>query len=1093
MTLSLCLVINANAANTPGLNYSYYEGTWSTLPDFNTLLPVKKGVSNNVTLTPANRNIQYAFLWQGFISIPAAGNYTFETNSDDGSKLYIGAYGYNATAVVNNDGIHPGKFVTGTITLNAGVYPISISFFQNEGGQGMEMYWSSNTGITRQKIADNVLTVSDPGTSTIPASANGLLSSTNNYYFSTTSGNDSRTPAQALNPATPWKTIAKLNAIMPALQPGDAVLFQRNDVFTGNIIMAKSGTAALPIVFSAYGAGNKPVINGLSMLKTWVSLGNGIWESDCGSGAVLNLVLLNEINQGMGRYPNITEPNRGYLTVDSHSGTSQITDSQLGSSVNWTGAEIVVRKNDWVLDRGLITGQSGNTLNFVSPTGHQPTDGYGYFIQNSPLTLDRLGEWYYNPATKKLRMFFGSANPSSYSVKASIRDTLVYINNKSYLTFDNICFRGADVRAIGITNSSNITIQKSDFNYTGLDAIFADNSPYLRIENNTINHSNNSGIRLNQGSNYASIKSNAVKNSGLIPGMGISNNQQHDGIFVDSSPMNTIELNTVDSSGYCGIVFTGSNTNVKNNVVNYFCLTVNDGGGIYTWGDWDKVGRTVTGNVVLNGIGAPAGTNSTVAGGAVGIYTDDRSTHIDITNNTIANCSRAGVYLHNSHEMNLSGNTLYNNGIQISMVHDALEPADPIRNNVTTNNIIASNRTNQLLVENISMLDDIGSFGSYDNNYYTRPFDDNGTMTTVAQASSNNISAFYNLAGWTTKYGYDLHSSKSPLKIPAYTVNKLIGANKFTNGNFNSDINGMYVMSSPGNATASFNSGGKLDGGAIQVTFDVSSGATNDVGAFIDFGSVTAGKTYVIRFSLLGGSANKTMKAFILQNGGNYGKLSETKYFVLSTTRTENEFLFTAPSSQSNAMIALETAGKDCPYWLDNFQVFEAEITVTNPDSYIRFEYNATSKAKTISLSGNYVDAKNKAYSGNITISPFSSVILMKPFTATTSTQSANEAVTLQMSSTETAEMKIPEATALTVKVSPNPAREKIVIDVNLPANTQAASGSIYSLSGIRLKSFPVSSSTHLVPVDVSSFNNGMYIINIAYDGNNISRKFVKQ
>ena len=44
------------------------------------------------------------------------------------------------------------------------------------------------------------------------------------YYFSSSSGDDSRTAAQAQNPATPWKTIAKLNSFFASLSPGDAVL-----------------------------------------------------------------------------------------------------------------------------------------------------------------------------------------------------------------------------------------------------------------------------------------------------------------------------------------------------------------------------------------------------------------------------------------------------------------------------------------------------------------------------------------------------------------------------------------------------------------------------------------------------------------------------------------------------------------------------------------------------------------------------------------------------------------------------------------------------------------------------------------------------
>ncbi len=1081
LSLSLCLFFNTFAAGTPGLYYKYYEGTWSTLPDFSSLTPVKTGTATNISLDPRNKDLQYAFQWSGYINIPAAGTYTFETSSDDGSKLSIGS-----TQVINNDGEHASQFVTGSIALNAGAYPITITYFQSYGAQTMEVYWSSNSGISRQKIATNVLTLDNPGTT---ATTTADLKGINNYYFSTAIGNDTRTPAQAQNPVTPWKTIKKLNSIMSILNPGDAVLFNRGEVFYGNIIMAQSGSAGAPIIFSAYGTGNKPIINGLNTLKTWTSVGNGAWEASLASGSYLNMVLLNALVQPMGRFPNSNMPNKGYLIFESHAGTSQLTDNELGASTNWTGAEVVVRKNDWILDRAPITVHYGNTLNFTSPTGHQLIDGYGYFIQNSPLTLDQTGEWYYNPSTKKLRMYFGSANPTAYSVMASSVDTLVFINNKSYITFHNISFRGGDVAAFQLNNSSNIRIQNSDIDYTGLDGVSAENSPYLSIANCTVNHSNNSGIRLYQGSSYATIKSNTVKNSGIIPGMGSSNNQQHDGIYVDASPSNAIELNTVDSSGYCGITFTGDYTSVKNNVVNYFCLTVNDGGGIYTWGGWDKVGRKVTGNIVLNGTGAPEGTNSTTPGGAVGIYTDDRSANIEITNNTVANCVRTGIYLHNSHEMNLTGNTLYNNGIQLSMVHDVLEPGDPIRNVATTGNIMSSSKANQFLVENVSTLSDIASFGSYNNNYYLRPTDESGIITTNVLDNGQYRTGYYDLAGWTAAYGFDQQSAKSPVKIPAFSVNRLVGVNKYANGSFNSNADGVVCMSSPGRGTATFNSGGKLDGGALQVSFDASSGATNDVGTYIDFGAVTAGKTYLIKFSLLGAAAGKTIKSFILQNGGSYSKLSEIRYFDLSTSRTENQFLFTAPYTVSNAMIALEIGGKDCPFWLDNLSVYEAEVSTVNAEDYMRFEYNATPKTKTVTLTGTYVDATNKQYSGNITLAPFSSVILMKQPSATATQASTQTSLGLVAAT----EATISEATVITVKVSPNPVHEKMQVALNLPQNTQNASMTIYSLAGVKLKNIPLSNTATSVPVDVTSFNSGVYIINIVCDGHVTTKKFVKQ
>ena len=102
----------------------------------------------------------------------------------------------------------------------------------------------------------------------------GLLISVNslgrNFYFSTNTGDDSRSMTQAQSPSTPWKTISKLNSFFSSLLPGDSVLFKRGEVFYGSIYLTKSGTASQPIVIGAYGTGVKPVISGFTAITSWV-------------------------------------------------------------------------------------------------------------------------------------------------------------------------------------------------------------------------------------------------------------------------------------------------------------------------------------------------------------------------------------------------------------------------------------------------------------------------------------------------------------------------------------------------------------------------------------------------------------------------------------------------------------------------------------------------------------------------------------------------------------------------------------------------------------------------------------------------------
>ena len=67
-------------------------------------------------------NDRFVVKWTGDIEIKTAGSYTFETCSDDGSRLYIGS-----TRGVDNDGLHGTRCRQGTISLSAGSHKATVS------------------------------------------------------------------------------------------------------------------------------------------------------------------------------------------------------------------------------------------------------------------------------------------------------------------------------------------------------------------------------------------------------------------------------------------------------------------------------------------------------------------------------------------------------------------------------------------------------------------------------------------------------------------------------------------------------------------------------------------------------------------------------------------------------------------------------------------------------------------------------------------------------------------------------------------------------------------------------------------------------
>ncbi|MDP4283530.1 MAG: right-handed parallel beta-helix repeat-containing protein [Bacteroidota bacterium] len=573
----------------------------------------------------------------------------------------------------------------------------------------------------------------------------GLTASATNYYISS-SGNDAN---NGTSTSTPWKTLSKLNAYFSSLKPGDNVLFNRGDVFYGSIIVNKSGSSGSPITLGAYGTGANPVITGFTTVSSWTNLGSNIWESTSAVSTLpyTNMVVINGVNTAMGRYPNT-----GYLTYQSHSGNSSITSSGLLGSPNWTGAELAMFVSTYTIGRYPIISQSGGKVYYNANPGDESVqfDGQGFIIQNDARTLDVQNEWYYDPSTKKLKIYSTS---SPTGVQISTIETTISLNGKSYITFDNISFQGSNTSTLGLISSTNITIQNCDFNYAGIDAIHGDwGAPAnnLIVSNCSFNHSNNCGIDLTSDYNQAVFQNNNVRNSGIIPFMMSSGGGASQGMNVQGQG-NNIAYNIVDSSGYNGIRFWGNNAIVQNNFINNSCLLLKDGGGIYTYNGYPntiQTGMKVLNNIVLN--------STTDAG----IYLDDKSNGIEVSGNTVGNCN-TGIYLHNNHEISVHNNTIYNSsntGLLIDTYDASVTLANiDIRNNIFfERNTTPNNRAAHFYLLNGTM----PSTFTLDNNYYARPIDDNLTIETHF-GGYNDIT----LAGWRSLSGRDVNSKKSPKTI----------------------------------------------------------------------------------------------------------------------------------------------------------------------------------------------------------------------------------------------------------------------------------------------------------------------------------------
>ena len=84
----------------------------------------------------------FSIRFYGFIKIESAGIHTFETCSDDGSNLYLMDQG-SLIKIVDNDGTHGSRCVSGDISLEIGYYPIIVDYFQGPRYNiQLQLYWT---------------------------------------------------------------------------------------------------------------------------------------------------------------------------------------------------------------------------------------------------------------------------------------------------------------------------------------------------------------------------------------------------------------------------------------------------------------------------------------------------------------------------------------------------------------------------------------------------------------------------------------------------------------------------------------------------------------------------------------------------------------------------------------------------------------------------------------------------------------------------------------------------------------------------------------------------------------------------------------
>jgi hypothetical protein len=432
-----------------------------------------------------------------------------------------------------------------------------------------------------------------------------------------------------------------------------------------------------------------------------------------------------------------------------------ITDEQLSTSpYNWTGATIAMKAYSYVINLCPVTAQNGGTLNYNKAVGTLGTvnspgmAGYGYFITDDLHTLDSFGEWFLDKDTKDLYVYFGSNDPSTYNVQASNADVLLDCGVAGYMggtatkaysniSINNIAFEGANSAAVNAFNGSNITVSQCTINNC-YNAIFMWNITNSITVGNTITNIQNNAIQQLglSSSSLTTIKNNTIRNVGLFEGMGDSGEGNTYGAINQDGDNATISGNRIDSVGFNGIHWQGSNVIVENNFVNHHNMKLDDGGGIYTYAEKTKLNRIVRNNIVSNGIGNRQGRTENDAR-TWGIYNDGSTNNVVYLNNTVSIEDGGGLLNNSGQNIVITGNTFFEVPVSVYVArfpNTSDNPGQLVRDNRMSQNISYPSVSNFFYWNGqlndpvtIDIQADIQAIDTWDSSYYRNdlnaPFD----------------------------------------------------------------------------------------------------------------------------------------------------------------------------------------------------------------------------------------------------------------------------------------------------------------------------------------------------------------------------------
>jgi parallel beta-helix repeat protein len=525
------------------------------------------------------------------------------------------------------------------------------------------------------------------------------------------------------------------------LRRGDR-LYIREGVYRETVTLHKRATASSPITIQAFpGEEGRAVIGAADEVLGWQRCTS---QAQCAGNPNWQHIFYVDVDfevrqlfQGGSRLRLSRYPSQGWLYPTSiswkHPNTMFFDSSLRKAEGYFTGSVCHVKTAMWHVDHIDVSAYSADDgrITLASPTRYAISPEFGYYFTNVVRAIDAPGEWAYDYVQQ--RVYLWPEGESLDGIEASVREFGIdTYEGCSYHVIEGLAIKYAAEDGIRLYRTDHMTVRNNTIDYSYAAGLREYEGTYACLIGNTVSFSNVRGITDRALSSFHLVQGNTVYATGAQNfGDDAAGGEGH-GIFIGGSHADVIQ-NRVDRSSYSGIYIDGqtSGREIAYNYITDACLSLSDGGGIYTEGrsssgEPDRYHHNIIANV-WGHLGGWAGCRELYSmapelcrGGAYGIYLDEESNSRICEDNAALHCGAAGIYLHWTKDNRLLRNTAYGNSECQILFAGKDEPRFVLQGNDMEGNLLIATQPVQVTFQlNVDYRE--VAFGRSDGNYFHHP------------------------------------------------------------------------------------------------------------------------------------------------------------------------------------------------------------------------------------------------------------------------------------------------------------------------------------------------------------------------------------